>query len=64
MEQVEGAPGLDLAKLDTAAVASAYGVASQRVDGEGELRDALAAALASGTPNVVEVGVAPGMSLV
>ena len=64
MEQVEGAPGLDLAKLDTAAVASAYGVSSRRVDGEDELRDALTAGLASGAPNLVEVRTAPGMSLV
>ena len=63
MEQVQGAPGLDLATLDTAAVATAYGVSSRKVEGTEELRDALTAALASDAPELVEVGVAPGMAL-
>ncbi len=63
MEQVEGAPGLDLAALDTAGVASAYGVSSRRVEGAAELREALSAAIASNRPELVEVGVAPGMAL-
>ena len=63
MEQVEGAPGLDLAALDTAAVAAAYGVPSRRVEGTEELREALTAGLASGGPNLVEVKTAPGMAL-
>ncbi|HYI35966.1 MAG TPA: thiamine pyrophosphate-dependent enzyme, partial [Thermoleophilaceae bacterium] len=63
MEQVEGAPGLDFAGLDTAAVASAYGVPSRKVEGADELREALTAGLASGGPNVVEVATAPGMAL-
>ena len=63
MEQVQGAPGLDLAALDTAAVAAAYGVPSRKVEGIEELRDALTAALASDGPELVEVGVAPGMAL-
>ena len=46
-EQVEGAPGLDLPKLETAAVASGYGVNSRRVDGRDELREALSSSLAS-----------------
>ena len=39
MEQVEGAPGLDLPALDTAAVAAAYGVPSCRVEEPEELRE-------------------------
>ena len=63
MEQVEGAPGLDFAGLDTAAVASAYGVPSRKVEGSEELREALTASFASDGPNVVEVATAPGMAL-
>lgn len=63
IESVRGAPGLDLPKLDVAAVAEGYGVSSQRVAGRDEVRDALAAAFASSKPELVEVPVAPGMSL-
>jgi benzoylformate decarboxylase len=64
MEQVDGAPGLDLPALDTAAVAQGYGVPSQRVESLDELRAALADAIpASDGPRLVEVGVAPGMSV-
>jgi benzoylformate decarboxylase len=62
MEEVEGAPGLDLPRLDVAGVASGYGVSARRV-GDGELRDALAQAIASDRPELVEVRVAPGMAL-
>jgi benzoylformate decarboxylase len=62
-EQVQGAPGLDLPKLETHAVAAGYGVASRRVDGRDELREALSAALSSSAPELVEVRVAPGMAL-
>src|SRR5438034_11786511 len=62
-EQVTGAPGLDLPKLETAAIASGYGVNARRVDARDELRDALTAAFASGAPELVEVRVAPGMSI-
>jgi len=63
IEQVEGAPGLDLPALDTAAVATAYGVRSTKVDTADELGDALTHAIASPKPELVEVGVAPGMWL-
>ncbi len=63
IETVEGAPGLDLPALDCAAVASGYGVNSRKVEGAEELREALAAAIASEQPELVEVGVAPGMWL-
>ena len=63
MEGVTGAPGLDLPSLDTAAVAEGYGVPSIRVEGPEELRTALEDAFAAEGPRLVEVGVAPGMSL-
>jgi benzoylformate decarboxylase len=63
VEQVDGAPGLDLPKLDVAATAESYGVAARRVSGRDELRDALAAGLASDAPELVEVKVTPGMAL-
>ncbi len=63
LEQVTGAPGLDLPALDCAAVAAAYGLSSSRVTGLEDLREALAAALAAPEPRLVEVAVAPGMSM-
>ena len=63
VEAVEGAPGLDLPALDCASVAEGYGVRAHRVAGLEELRDALAAAIASEAPELVEVPVAPGMAL-
>lgn len=63
VEQVNGAPGLDLPKLDVAAVAAGYGVNAQRASGRDEVAGALSAALASSQPELVEVPVAPGMSL-
>ena len=62
-EGVEGAPGLDLPALDVAAVASGYGVPSQKVESGDELSAALATQIGSGKPGLVEVGVAPGMWL-
>jgi len=63
IEQVSGAPGLDLPKLDVAAVAAGYGVSTRRASGRDEVRDALANALASSKPELVEVPVKQGMSL-
>jgi benzoylformate decarboxylase len=62
-EQVEGAPGLDLPKLDTAEIADGYGISSRRVEGAEQLASAMRAAIASPKPELVEVGVAPGMWL-
>jgi benzoylformate decarboxylase len=62
-EQVAGAPGLDLPALETAEIARGYGVETARVRGRDELRDALGKAIASNAPSLVEVDVAPGMSL-
>jgi benzoylformate decarboxylase len=63
LEQVSGAPGLDLPALDTAAIASGYGLASRRVAGSDELREALSAAIPSPEPQLIEVAVTPGMAL-
>src|ERR671922_2399967 len=63
VEQVSGAPGLDLPALDTAAIASGYGVRSRRVGGSGELREALASAIPASQPRLIEVNVTPGMAL-
>jgi benzoylformate decarboxylase len=63
LEDIVGAPGLDLPALDCAAVASGYGVHSQVVGNVDELGDALSAALTSSKPELVEVRVAPGMAL-
>src|SRR5262245_19321840 len=63
VEQVNGAPGLDLPALDVASVAEGYGVKAHRASDRDGVSDALAAALASSAPELVEVPVAPGMSL-
>jgi benzoylformate decarboxylase len=63
MEEVPGAPGLDLPALDTAAVASGYGVNARHASDPEELRVELRRALASPEPELVEVQVAPGMAL-
>jgi benzoylformate decarboxylase len=62
-ESVEGAPGLDLPALDTAAIAAGYGVESHQAAGLEDLRGSLTAALAADSPRLVEVRVAPGMHL-
>jgi benzoylformate decarboxylase len=63
LENVTGAPGLDLPALDVSAVAQGYGVPSQRVSGREELTEALRRAVGSGGPELVEVQVTPGMAL-
>jgi benzoylformate decarboxylase len=63
LEDIVGAPGLDLPALDCAAVASGYGVGSRVVSGVEELGEGLSETLASGEPGLVEVKVTPGMAL-
>ncbi len=63
VEQVSGAPGLDLPALDVAAVAEGYGVKAHRAKDRDEVATALSTALASSRPELIEVPVAPGMSL-
>jgi benzoylformate decarboxylase len=61
-EQVEGAPGLELPGLDTAAVAAAYGMPARDVSGREELAEALREAIAAEDgPRLVQVRVASGM---
>ena len=63
-EGVEGAPGLDLPALDIAAVAAR--LRRPRPQGRGRARSCArrsARRSASGKPELVEVGVAPGMWL-
>jgi len=63
IEGISGAPGLELPGVDTAAIAAGYGVATNRVESADGLREALATAISSNRPELVEVGVAPGMWL-
>jgi benzoylformate decarboxylase len=63
IESVEGAPGLDLPRLDVAATAESYGVPASTVAGRDELRANLASAFAQDGPRLVQVDVAPGMAL-
>ncbi len=64
LEQVSGAPGLDLPGLDVAAVARAYGMAAVEVFDREALITELRAAIADrGGPRLVQVPVAPGMWL-
>ena len=64
LEQVTGAPGLDLPGLDVAAVARGYGMPAEEVSGAEQLTEALRSAIAAGDgPRVVQVPVASGMWL-
>ncbi len=63
LEEVQGAPGLDLPAVNTSEVAKGYGVEAFRVSGRDELEAALKSAFASDGPSLVEVPVAPGMAL-
>ncbi|HSY39522.1 MAG TPA: thiamine pyrophosphate-dependent enzyme, partial [Polyangia bacterium] len=64
LEQVTGAPGLDLPGLDVAAVARGYGVPAQDVTGREELTEALRTSIAADDgPRLVQVPVASGMWL-
>jgi benzoylformate decarboxylase len=63
LESVEGAPGLDLPKLESAQIAAGYGVNTRNADTVDSLREGLGAALASSSPELIETRVAPGMAL-
>jgi benzoylformate decarboxylase len=63
VEEVQGAPGLDLPALEIAQVAQAYGVDSKQVSSRDELHAGLEAAIGSTKPQLVEVPVTPGMAL-
>ena len=63
IEQVTGAPGLDLPALEVASVAEGYGVQSRRVADAEALREALREGIDADGPRLVEARVAPGMAL-
>ncbi|HEY4997263.1 MAG TPA: thiamine pyrophosphate-dependent enzyme, partial [Solirubrobacteraceae bacterium] len=63
LENVNGAPGLDLPQLDVAATAQSYGVPSETVAGREQLHNALGEAFSQAGPRLVQVDVAPGMAL-
>jgi benzoylformate decarboxylase len=64
LEQVSGAPGLDLPGLDTAAVARAYGMPAQEVSGRAELTEALREGISNDQgPRLIQARVASGMWL-
>jgi benzoylformate decarboxylase len=62
-EEVSGAPGLHLPALETAEIAAGYGVKARRAAGVEEVRSELESAIPSAQPELIEVGVAPGMAL-
>ncbi|MCW2697413.1 MAG: hypothetical protein JWR62_2498, partial [Modestobacter sp.] len=57
--ELEDWPGTDIAGLDIAAAARAFGVPARRVDGTDGLAEALAGALAASGPTLVEVLTGP-----
>ncbi len=64
LEQVSGAPGLELPGLDVAAVARGYGMQAQDVSDREQLTEALREAIAADDgPRLVQVRVASGMWL-
>ena len=63
VEQVSGAPGLDLPALETAKIASGYGIETANASTAEEVEAALKDAIADPKPRLVEVPVQPGMSL-
>jgi benzoylformate decarboxylase len=63
IEEVKGAPGLDLPALNSTEIADGYGVSARRIDDIDELPAAMAAAISSPEPQLLEVAVAPGMAL-
>ncbi len=63
IEEVKGAPGLDLPALNSTEIADGYGVSARRIDDIDELSAAMAAAISSPEPQLLEVAVAPGMAL-
>ena len=63
VEQVAGSPGLDLPALETAKIATGYGIESRTVRTAEEVDKELAEALADSKPRLVEVPVQSGMNL-
>ena len=64
LENVTGAPALELPRLDVAATASSYGVASATVTGASSFTTLWRRRSRQDGPRLVQVDVAPGMALV
>jgi benzoylformate decarboxylase len=62
LEQVTGAPGLDLPGLDCVALAKAYGMRADHVEDGDALREVLSTGIGANEPRLIEVPIAPGMS--
>ncbi len=63
IEQVTGSPGLDLPALESAQIASGYGIESEMVKTAAEIETAIKGAFADPKPRLIEIPVQPGMSL-
>lgn len=63
VEQVSAVPGLDLPALETAKIASGYGIESTTARSPEEVESALREAIADSKPRLVEIPVQPGMAL-
>ena len=63
IEEVKGAPGLDLPALESAEVAKSYGVNAVQASEREQVAEELKRAIASDAPELVEIPVAPGMAL-
>jgi benzoylformate decarboxylase len=63
IEEVKGAPGLDLPELESAEIAKSYGVNAVKASEREQVATELKRAIASDAPELVEVPVAPGMAL-
>lgn len=63
IEQVTGSPGLDLPALESAKIASGYGLESTLVKTAAEVQAALKEAIADPKPRLIEVPIQTGMSL-
>jgi len=63
LEQVKGAPGLDIPGLDHLALAAGYGVPATRPGTADELAEALRGAVAADGPQLIEVDLTAGPTL-
>jgi len=63
IENVPGAPGLDLKALESADIAAGYGVVTAKANSVDDVTAAIRKALGDETPSLVEIPVQPGMSL-
>ena len=63
LEQITGAPGLDLPALDVVPVAAGYGVPSAQATSPEDAAERVRVAIATPGPHLVQVDVAPGMAL-